>query len=279
MVAEILECKSLRDEILKPIKEHYFKNHANGSLVVVSIGSDPASEAYVRSKKNTARECCIPFEHYTFSADVDFKTIKEKFYGIANCKYTSGIILQLPTKLSYEEEQELIELIPDWKDIDGLKESKMYLNDTQAKYIPCTPQGIMRLLAWKHIPWIGKHVVVMGRSNLVGKPIANLLIQHGATVTVCNSLTENPLQYTSRADIIISAVGKPEFITKSCIKKGAICIDVGITRMDDGKLHGDFSPNVADIAKMITPVPGGIGLLTVACLMYNYWKADSGIKR
>ncbi len=280
MTAEIINCKPLADEILNSVKEYYEVMKPNGSLVVVSVGLDPASAIYVRNKQRAAEYCGIPFEHYSFSSNVSFDDLKDKIETLTYKGNTSGVILQLPLPATYSKNQvkNLIYNIPKFKDLDGFNSSELYLDANYETFVPCTPQGILRFLEWKKIDVAGKNVVVLGRSNLVGKPIANLLLQKDATVTICHSKTKDLLSYTSNADILISAIGVPEYITNSCVKKGAICIDVGINKVtrEDGSSYitGDISPSVDSKVSMRTAVPGGIGLLTVACLMYNYWQAD-----
>lgn len=239
-------------------------------LLIVTDNSDPASQVYVRNKIKAAERCGIHAEVLNINDGDDQNSVGYKIFH----SRADAIIVQLPLKEG--NERALIGCIPDGKDVDGLglyNIGCLHSSHTNG-VIPCTPKGIMTLLDAYHINIAGKHAVVVGRSHLVGRPIAELLLQRNATVTICHSRTANLSEYTRHADILISAVGKRNLITADMIKPGAVVIDVGINRDEDGKLCGDVDFDKAkEVAGWITPVPGGVGPMTVASLMMNTMEA------
>lgn len=234
------------------------------------VGDNPASRAYVNGKKRDCEDCGIDFELIQFDEEVKQRTI-EKTIATLNEDYTvDGILVQLPLP-SHLDKNSIIDSISPNKDVDCFSKinlGRLFLN--RPMYKPCTPAGIMELFNYYKIPLVGKHCVIIGRSDIVGKPLATMLINVGATVTVCNSHTQDLTSFTRNADIVICAVGKPKFLTAEMIKDGAVVIDVGINRDENNKLCGDVDfENVKTKASAITPVPGGVGLMTRAVLMTN----------
>lgn len=245
-------------------------------LAIITFGEDDASKVYVRNKLKAAAEVGIEAKNFRFTFDEYCNgTFDEDFEHI--CKVSDGIILQLPVP-SWVNESDIINKIPPEKDVDGLgtvQKGRLASHPLDA-YIPCTPAGILELLG-EYVDmnsYRGKHAVIIGRSQLVGKPLATLLLEEDLTVTVCHSKTENLKKYTQDADILITAAGKCNLITKDMVKKGAVVIDVSINRDENGNLCGDVDfENVAPKCAAITPVPGGVGPMTVAMLMFNTYLA------
>ena len=258
----------IKDELTKKVKKFLVKP----CLAVIQIGNDEASNVYIKSKEKACNEIGINFIHAKFEEDVDEQEVINKIIELNNDKYVNGILLQLPIPKHFYQ-QKLLNLIDKNKDVDGLTDINVgLLFKGNNNLVPCTPLGIIKLLQEYNIEISGKHAVVVGKSNLVGKPLAMLLLQNGATVTICHSKTVNLKKYTEQADILISAVGKKGLITEDMIKDNSIIIDVGINRID-GKLYGDVDfDNVIDKASYITPVPGGVGPMTVAMLLNNVIK-------
>lgn len=265
-----IDCERIANAMLEEAKEGIDllkKQGITPTLGIIRVGSDPASETYVRNKVKTCSELgirCIAFhlpEDITQDELEDHIEMMRWFHSQGSYKIApDGIILQLPLPAHLDAE-EAIRQIPDEKDVDGLTA----LTST----IPCTPLGIMNILDREGIELEGKHAVVVGRSNLVGKPLAKLLLERNCTVTVCHSKTEDLASITSNADIVISAVGKPNLIQYGMLKNGAFVIDVGINRVD-GKMVGDCDPWLVDSpTTWCTPVPGGVGKTTVAALVCN----------
>lgn len=265
-----IDCERIANAMLEEAKEGItllLQQGITPTLGIIRVGNDPASETYVRNKVKTCSELgirCIAFhlpEDIT-QAELEMHIdIMQDFRSYRGVEFsTDGIILQLPLPAHLDAE-EAIGQIPDEKDVDGLTA----LTST----IPCTPLGIMNILDREGIELEGKHAVVVGRSNLVGKPLAKLLLERNCTVTVCHSKTEDLASITSNADIVISAVGKPNLIQYGMLKNGAVVIDVGINRVD-GKMVGDCDPWLVDSpTTWCTPVPGGVGKTTVAALVCN----------
>lgn len=267
---EILDGKKIRDEILEKLKLKV--NDLNLSLAVIQIGHDEASNIYIKQKKIMCEYLNIKFNHYNFEdtvSDEDIINLIEKL----NHDETTAILLQLPIPKHFDV-QKIINAIDYHKDIDGLTNTNvanLVLN--KKGIIPCTPKGIMTILNKYKIKLDGKNVVIIGRSNLVGKPLYNLMLQENATVTLCHSKTNNLKEHTLNADIIVSALGKPHYITVDMVKKNAIVIDVGISRVHN-KVLGDVDfKNVKNISSYITPVPGGVGPMTIASLAQNIYEA------
>lgn len=250
------------------------------NLVVIQVGNDPASSVYVRNKERTAERVGIKSETIKLSKHITQEELLEIIDKYNNDQSVNGILVQLPLP-DHIDEQVILEAISPMKDVDGFHPLNVgKLNIGQKQMIPSTPAGIMELLKANHIEIEGKHVVIVGRSNIVGKPLAHLLLEENATVTVAHSRTKNLKQLTKMADILVVAVGQPELITEDYVKNGAVVIDVGINRTESG-LKGDVDFNsVKSKVAAITPVPGGVGPMTIAMLMnqtYQAYRTQNGI--
>ena len=274
----ILDGKALSNKILDEIsKEHDFmlkKNGRRAGLVVVIVGDDKASRVYVKNKRMTCEKVGFFTETIDFSSNISEEELLKEIERLNSDERFDGILVQLPLPKHIDELKVLNAINPD-KDVDGFHFNnigKMVVGDDTG-FLSCTPYGIMQLLDEYNINVEGKDVVIIGRSNIVGKPMALLLIQKRATVQVCNTRTKDMREKLKNADIVISAAGVPDLIGKEDIKKGAVVIDVGINRVE-GKICGDVNfEEVKDIALYITPVPGGVGPMTIASLMKNTLKS------
>ncbi|MCD8181176.1 MAG: bifunctional methylenetetrahydrofolate dehydrogenase/methenyltetrahydrofolate cyclohydrolase FolD [Firmicutes bacterium] len=259
---------------LKIEVEELKKQGINPGLAVIIVGEDPASQVYVRNKERACEECGIYSEKYALPEE----TTQEELLGLIdelNHKESiSGILVQLPVPKQIDEKT-IINAIDPNKDVDAfhpVNVGKIMVGNYD--FVPCTPAGVMELIKESGIDVCGKECVVVGRSNIVGKPQAMLLLHQNGTVTICHSKTKNLAEKTRNADILVAAVGIPNFITGDMIKEGAVVIDVGINRMEDKKLCGDVEFETAEkVAGAITPVPGGVGPMTIAMLMKNTVKA------
>ena len=266
---EILDGKSLSDEIKVELKKEINSYMIKPCLAVIQIGEDSASNVYIKAKEKACNEVGIYFKHIKYNEDAKEKEIINKIVELNNDEYVNGILLQLPIPPKYSAER-LINYIARNKDVDGLTDVNVgKLINNKKCLISCTPQGIIELLKHYEIELEGKNVVVVGRSNLVGKPLISLFLNNNTTVTVCHSKTNDLKFYTQHADILVVAVGSKHLITADMVKAGAVIVDVGINR-DDEKIYGDVDfDNVKDKASYITPVPGGVGPMTVAMLLKN----------
>ena len=241
-------------------------------LAVIIVGEDPASQVYVRNKDRACAELGIYSEVLRMPATVTKAELIAKIDELNYDKRIHGILVQLPLpEALHREEQEILDRIDPAKDVDGFHPVNVgRLSLGQPALVPCTPSGCLKMLELAGIPIDGARAVIVGRSNIVGKPMAQLLLAKNATVTICHSHTKDLASVTREADILVAAVGKPRFITADMVKPGATVIDVGINRIAPKKLVGDVDFDaVQDVAGAITPVPGGVGLLTVAMLMEN----------
>jgi len=269
------------------------KHGLQPGLVVVLIGDDPASQVYVNMKEKKSKELGFYSEKIVLSKDATMQEVLTLIDKLNNDPKVHGILVQSPPPPQIDEEK-VIEAISPAKDVDcfhAVNVGKMLVGKTDGFY-PCTPYGVMKLLEYSNVNPSGKHAVVIGRSNIVGKPMMALLVQKAkgadATVTVCHSRTPNIAELSSQADIVIAAIGKPEFVKANMVKDGAVVIDVGINRVEDStkktgyRLVGDVAfDEVSKKASLITPVPGGVGPMTIAMLMQNTIKAcklQNGIK-
>ena len=273
----ILDGKETARKVREGLKNEVLELKKKGiipKLAVIMVGDDNASKIYVRNKSKACDEVGIEFEEYLLSE----KTTMEELLGLIDelneNKEINGILLQSPIPSNLDINEAFRRISPE-KDVDGFNPvnvGKLVL--AQNTFISCTPFGIIKILEEYNIPVEGKNAVVIGRSNIVGKPMVQCLLNKNATVTICHSKTKNLKEITKNADILISAIGKPKFVTKDMVKEGAVVIDVGINRNAEGKVCGDVDfENVKDIASSITPVPGGVGPMTVAMLMNNVVKA------
>ena len=242
------------------------------TLVVISVGNDEASRVYVKQKEKMALKVGYDFLNLHFDLIEENDLIK-KIEELNNAPKITGIIVQLPLP-GYLNKDNILNKISPLKDVDGLTNNNLLkLVKKQEGLVPCTPKGIISLLDYYKIDVVGKNVVIVGRSELVGLPLFHLLLNKNATITLCHSKTKDLKYYTKEADILIVAVGKSEFITPDMIKENACLIDVGINRVD-GKLYGDCDRNCIDKSSLITPVPGGVGPMTVISLMENVYLAN-----
>ncbi len=272
-MAYVIDGKKISQEIKDELKEQVEALKKDGkeiALAVIQVGTDPASSVYVGNKK----KACAYIGIESLSYELPESTTEDELLALIdelnkNDK-VNGILVQLPVPKHIDEDK-IIRAIDPKKDVDGFHpENVGYLNIGQPGYVSCTPAGVIQLLKRSGISISGKECVVVGRSNIVGKPMAALLLRENGTVTVCHSRTQNLAEVTKRADILVVAIGKPLFITKEYVKEGAIVIDVGIHRDENNKLCGDVDfESVAPITSAITPVPGGVGPMTIAMLMYN----------
>ena len=274
MSAKIIDGKILAAEVkacaaqaVRFLQERY---GITPCLVVLLVGDDPASQVYVRGKANDCEACGIESRVIRLPAGTTQAELLARLGALAADSAVHGILVQLPLP-RHIDPAAVIEAIPPEKDVDGFTPVNAgRLLNGEPCFAPCTPAGCLRMIEAAGVDLDGKHAVVVGRSNIVGKPAALLLMQKNATVTVCHSHTRDLAAVCRTADVLIAAVGKAGFITADMVKPGAVVIDVGINRGADGKLHGDvdFAP-VSEIASYITPVPGGVGLMTRAMLMLN----------
>jgi methylenetetrahydrofolate dehydrogenase (NADP+)/methenyltetrahydrofolate cyclohydrolase len=248
-------------------------------LVVILIGDDPASETYVKSKEKTSKSLGLKSTVIKKDASISEKELIDLIVSLNEDDDVHGILLQLPIPKHIDEEK-VINLIDPLKDVDGFSNHHVArLNKGLDALVPCTPLGIMEIFKEYNIDLQGKYAVVMGRSQIVGKPMASLLLKENATVTITHSRTKNMKDITKQADILVVAVGKAKMVDESYIKEGAVLIDVGISRID-GKLYGDIDfESVQDKASYITPVPGGVGPMTIAMLMKNTLKCYENIMK
>ena len=274
---ELINGKELAKKIRGELKEEVESLHQKGiypKLAVIMVGDDKASSVYVRNKSKACNEIGIEFEEFfkdeSISQDELISLIKE----LNDRKDIHGILLQSPIP-DHLNIREAFNTIDPKKDVDGFNPVNVgRLSIGEDCFISCTPYGVMKMLEEYDIPVEGKRAVVIGRSNIVGKPLVQCLLKKNATVTVCHSKTQNLGEITKEADILIAALGKPKFVTEDMVKDGAVVIDVGINRNEEGKLVGDVDfENVSKKASYITPVPGGVGPMTIAMLMNNVVKA------
>lgn len=270
---ELLDGKTLANDILDKLSLKVKQLDTAPNLVVIQVGNDPASSVYVRNKERTAERVGINSETVKLSKHITQDELLEIIDKYNHFTDVNGILVQLPLP-KHIDEQVILEAISPMKDVDGFHPLNVgKLNIGQKQMIPSTPAGIMELLKANHIELEGKHVVIVGRSNIVGKPMAHLLLEENATVTVAHSRTKNLKQLTQMADILVVAVGQPELITADYVKTGAVVIDVGINRTESG-LKGDVNfNNVKSKVAAITPVPGGVGPMTIAMLMNQTYQA------
>lgn len=277
----ILDGRIVANKLKNEIKEKVSNLEVKPGLAVICIGNDPASQIYVKLKRKVCEELGIYIEEHFFDDNVTQKELIDLIDDLNEDDSIHGILLQSPIPYHLNI-LELFDRISPKKDIDGFNLVNVgKLSQGQDCFVPCTPLGIMRLLKEYNIEIEGKNCVVVGRSNIVGRPMAQLLINANGTVTVCHSKTRNLGEITKNADILIVAVGKPKFITQDMVKNGAIIVDVGINRVEGSKrIKGDVDfENVKDKCEFITPVPGGVGPMTIVTLMSNLLKAYEDLTR
>lgn len=276
-MAVIIDGKELAKKIRANLKiecEELKKKNINSKLAVIMVGEDPASKVYVRNKSRACEDVGIKYEEYLLDSKITQKELIELIEKLNNDKTINGILLQSPIPSNLDINEAFRTISPQ-KDVDGfnpLNVGKLVLN--QDTFVSCTPYGIMKMFEEYNIDLTGKNVVILGRSNIVGKPLIHCCLNKNATVTSCHSKTQNIAQKAKEADVLISAIGKANFVTADMVKDGAVVIDVGINRLDNGKITGDVDfESVKEKASYITPVPGGVGPMTIAMLMNNVIKA------
>ncbi len=276
-MAIIIDGKKVSAEVKEQVRietEELVKKGIKPGLAVIIVGDDPASRVYVNNKKKACEKVGFLSKEFALPAT----TTQEELLALVNelneDKEINGILCQLPLPKGLDEKA-VIEAISPLKDVDAFHASnvgKIMIGDYD--FLPCTPAGVMEMLHSYNIPVEGKECVVIGRSNIVGKPMAMLLLHENGTVTITHSRTKNLKEVTKRADILVAAIGKPKFVTADMVKEGAVVIDVGMDRDENGKLCGDVDfENVKEKCSAITPVPGGVGPMTIAVLMKNTLKA------
>lgn len=269
---KILDGKSLSAKVKDELKGNVNSYFQTPILAVVTIGDDAASEVYVKNKKKACEYVGMSFIHLDYASCVKEEVVIKKIKQLNKDKSINGIIVQLPIPDNFNVSK-IINTIDPAKDVDGLTNTQAgKLIQNEKCLIPCTPKGIMEIFKKYKIDLEGKHVVIVGRSNLVGKPLMLECLNKNATVTMCHSKTKDLKKYTKDADILVVAVGKKYLIDKTMVKKDSVIIDVGINRID-GKLYGDVNPNVEEICGYVTPVPGGVGPMTVSMLLKNTFEA------
>lgn len=271
-MSKIIDGKKISLEVKEDLRSEIGLLEVKPTLVVISVGDDPASKVYVRQKEKCAKYVGINYIHLNYESITEDELL-EKIDQLNNDSSINGVIVQLPLP-DYLNSTKIVNAISPDKDVDGLT----YINagrllNNEKCLVSCTPKGIMYLLEYEKIDLTGKNAVVIGRSILVGKPMMNLLINANATVTLCHSRTKDIEKITKKADILVVAIGKKHFVKRDMVKKNAVVIDVGINRVDD-KLYGDVDyDDVFDKVRKITPVPGGVGPMTVVMLMSNVLEA------
>ncbi len=272
-MAQIIDGKKISAEIRAEITEEVKQMKAEGihpGLAVIIVGENPASQVYVRNKGKACEEVGIYSEIIRMPEETTEETLLTKIDELNHRNEISGILVQLPLPRHISEEKVIAAIAPE-KDVDAFSEvnvGKIMIGNHH--FLPCTPAGVMELIRRSGIEIAGKEAVVIGRSNIVGKPQAMLLLHANATVTICHSRTKNLAEVCRRADILVVAIGKADFVTADMVKPGACVIDVGMNRKADGKLTGDVDyAGVSEVAGAITPVPGGVGPMTITMLLKN----------
>ncbi len=273
MTAQLLDGNALGQKLRAGFKQRAEELTAQGvrpGLAVILVGEDAASQVYVRNKVNACAQAGFYSEKHAYAPDVAPQIVLEKIAELNADTKIHGILVQLPLPKHFDADA-VLDAIAAEKDVDGFRaENVGALMQGQPCFIPCTPYGAMKFFEDAGVGLKGKEAVVVGRSNIVGKPMAMLLMHAGATVTVCHSQTKDLKAHCLRADILVAAIGKPKMITGDMVKPGAVVIDVGINRMADGKLCGDVDfESVKEVASFITPVPGGVGPMTITMLLAN----------
>ena len=277
-MAQIIDGKlisaQIREEIAEKVKEYNTRTGKLPGLAVVIVGENPASQVYVRNKKKACEQ--VGFNSWVY--EMPESTTQEELNALIDklnddCE-VHGILVQLPLPKHLDEEQVILRIKPE-KDVDAFHPTNVgRITIGNPKFLPCTPAGIMELLHRSGIEIAGKECVVIGRSNIVGKPMALLLLSENGTVTVCHSKTRDLKEVCRRADILVVAIGKADFVTADMVKEGAVVIDVGMNRNAEGKLMGDVDfASVSEVASYITPVPGGVGPMTITMLLQNTLRA------
>lgn len=269
-MAKIIDGKAVSAAVKEQVRDEIARDGIKAGLAVVIVGNDPASRVYVNNKKKACEFCGIQSFEYALPEETTMEQLLELIDTLNGDENVNGILVQLPLPKQLDEKEVIARISPE-KDVDAFHEQNVgKIMIGNYSFLPCTPSGCMDLIHSTGVEVAGKECVVIGRSNIVGKPMAMLLLHENGTVTICHSRTKNLAEVCSRADILVAAVGKPNFVTADMVKEGAVVIDVGINRLPDGKLCGDVKfDEVSEKAGWITPVPGGVGPMTIATLMKN----------
>ena len=282
-MSTLIDGKELAKKIRKNLRDEVIELKDKGiipKLAVILVGDDKASKIYVKNKSKACEDVGIEFEEYLLKEDTTMEELLKLINSLNDNSNIHGILLQSPIPTHLDINLAIKAILPE-KDVDGfhpINVGKLMIG--QDTFVSCTPYGIIKMLEEYNIEIEGANAVVIGRSNIVGKPIAVSLLNKNATVTICHSKTRNLEEITSTADIVIVAIGKAKFVTANMLKEGAVVIDVGINRLDDGKIVGDVDfENVKEKVSYITPVPGGVGPMTIAMLMNNVVKAAKNINK
>lgn len=279
-MAVIIDGKAISAQIKEECRDRIDREGLSRCLAVVLVGDDPASAVYVGNKKKACEFCHIKSISHELPAETTEEELLELIDRLNHDESVNGILVQLPLPAHIDEDKIIRAISPD-KDVDGFHPTNVgRLCIGQPGLVSCTPAGIIELLKRSGVSIDGKNCVVVGRSNIVGKPMALLMLRENATVTICHSHTKDLKEICKKADILIVAIGKPKMIDASFVRDGAVVIDVGIHRMENGKLCGDVDfDSVEPVASRITPVPGGVGPMTIAMLMYNVTEGAAGLVR
>lgn len=269
-MAKIIDGKAVSAAVKEQVRDEIARDGIKAGLAVVIVGNDPASRVYVNNKKKACEFCGITSFEYALPEETTMKQLLELIDTLNSDDKVNGILVQLPLPKQLDEKEVIARISPE-KDVDAFHEQNVgKIMIGNYSFLPCTPSGCMDLIHSTGVEISGKECVVIGRSNIVGKPMAMLLLHENGTVTICHSRTKNLAEVCRRADILVAAVGRPNFVTADMVKEGAVVIDVGINRLDNGKLCGDVKfDEVSEKAGWITPVPGGVGPMTIATLMKN----------
>lgn len=274
---EILDGKKVSAKVRKNLKlevDNLKKEGIKPKLAVIMVGDDIASKVYVRNKNKACEEIGIEYEEFLLNTDTTMEELLNVIDNLNKNQNIDGILLQSPIPKHLDINKAFRAILPE-KDVDGfhpINAGKLSIGEKC--FVPCTPHGVVKIMEEYNIETEGKNVVIIGRSNIVGKPLIQCMLQKNATVTVCHSKTKNLEEFTKKADILIVAIGKPKFITENMVREGVVVIDIGINRNEEGKIVGDVDfDNVSKKASYITPVPGGVGPMTVAMLMENVVEA------
>ncbi|MCI9177094.1 MAG: bifunctional methylenetetrahydrofolate dehydrogenase/methenyltetrahydrofolate cyclohydrolase FolD [Clostridia bacterium] len=273
-MSTIINGKEVAQRVRQTLKEEVAKLEVKPKIAVIMVGNDKASEVYVRNKSKACDEIGIGFEEFLLEENAQREELLNLIQELNLRKDIHGILLQSPIP-KHLDIREAFNAIDYRKDVDGFHPINVgKLSIGEDCFVSCTPAGVIKMLEEYNIEVEGKNAVIIGRSNIVGKPLVQCLLNKNATVTVCHSKTKNIEEIAKQADILIAALGKPKFVTANMVKKGAVVIDVGINRNEEGKLVGDVDfENVEPLSSYITPVPGGVGPMTIAMLMSNVVKA------
>ena len=274
---KILDGKKISAKVREDLKlevDNLKKEGIKPKLAVIMVGNDPASKVYVRNKNKACEEIGIEYEEFLLGEETTMEELLNVIDNLNKNQNIDGILLQSPIPKHLDINKAFRAILPE-KDVDGfhpINAGKLSIGEKC--FVPCTPHGVVKIIEEYNIETEGKNVVIVGRSNIVGKPLIQCMLQKNATVTVCHSKTINLEEFTKKADILIVAIGKPKFITENMVKEGVVVIDIGINRNEEGKIVGDVDfDNVSKKASYITPVPGGVGPMTIAMLMENVVEA------